>query len=116
MPVMIATFDNFSCISLGLGLGDILKPDLIMPLMETLPLEQRLAPYLPEVDVNVVIEFYYSLSYRFMQYYLMQGKSSPEEILELLQSPPFRQQVDSFTYVRIQCFTYLILHFFSKYT
>ncbi|KAK7369830.1 hypothetical protein VNO80_11875 [Phaseolus coccineus] len=59
----------------GLGLGDILKPDLIMPLMETLPLEQRLAPYLPE------------------------GKSSPEEILELLQSPPFRQQVDSFTYV-----------------
>jgi len=43
--------------SLGLGLGDILKPDLIMPLMETLPLEQRLAPYLPEVDVNVVIEF-----------------------------------------------------------
>ncbi|CAJ1937176.1 unnamed protein product [Sphenostylis stenocarpa] len=59
----------------GLGLGDILKPDLIMPLMETLPLEQRLAPYLPE------------------------GKSSPEEILELLQSPPFRQQVESFTYV-----------------
>ncbi|KAJ1438037.1 UCH-binding domain [Sesbania bispinosa] len=59
----------------GLGLGDILKPDLIMPLMETLPLEQRLAPYLPE------------------------GKWSPEDILELLQSPPFRQQVDSFTYV-----------------
>ncbi|KAJ1408172.1 UCH-binding domain [Sesbania bispinosa] len=53
----------------GLGLGDILKPDLIMPLMETLPLEQRLAPYLPE------------------------GKWSPEDILELLQSPPFRQQV-----------------------
>ncbi|KAG2410906.1 26S proteasome regulatory subunit [Vigna angularis] len=39
----------------GLGLGDILKPDLIMPLMETLPLEQRLAPYLPEVDVNMVL-------------------------------------------------------------
>lgn len=35
-----------------------------------------------------------------MRYYLMQGKWSPEEILELLQSPPFRQQVDSFTYVR----------------
>ncbi|KAL2342631.1 hypothetical protein Fmac_003916 [Flemingia macrophylla] len=59
----------------GLGLGDIFKPDLIMPLMETLSLEQRLAPYLPE------------------------GKWTPEEILELLQSPPFRQQVDSFTYV-----------------
>ncbi|XP_020974705.1 26S proteasome regulatory subunit RPN13 isoform X5 [Arachis ipaensis] len=59
----------------GLGLGDILKPDLIMPLMDTISLEQRLAPYLPE------------------------GKWSPEDILELLQSPPFRQQVDSFTYV-----------------
>ncbi|KAL9442265.1 hypothetical protein AB3S75_020715 [Citrus x aurantiifolia] len=59
----------------GLGLGDILKPDLIMPLIETLPLEQRLAPYLPE------------------------GQWTPEELLELLQSPPFRQQVDSFTYV-----------------
>ncbi|XP_004503559.1 26S proteasome regulatory subunit RPN13 [Cicer arietinum] len=59
----------------GLGLGDLLKPDLIMPLMATLPLEQRLAPYLPE------------------------GTWSPEDILELLQSPPFRQQVDSFTYV-----------------
>nr|AFK36183.1 unknown [Medicago truncatula] len=56
-------------------LGDILKPDLILPLMETLPLEQRLASYLPE------------------------GTWSPEDILELLQSPPFRQQVDSFTYV-----------------
>ncbi|XP_020974702.1 26S proteasome regulatory subunit RPN13 isoform X3 [Arachis ipaensis] len=33
----------------GLGLGDILKPDLIMPLMDTISLEQRLAPYLPEV-------------------------------------------------------------------
>ncbi|KAL5836244.1 hypothetical protein ACOSQ3_015797 [Xanthoceras sorbifolium] len=59
----------------GLGLGDILKPDLIMPLIGTLSLEQRLAPYLPE------------------------GHRSPEDILELLQSPPFRQQVDSFTYV-----------------
>jgi hypothetical protein len=32
----------------GLGLGDILKPDLVLPLMETLPIEQ-LASYLPEV-------------------------------------------------------------------
>ncbi|KAK3221190.1 hypothetical protein Dsin_008215 [Dipteronia sinensis] len=59
----------------GLGLGDILKPELILPLIETLQLEQRLAPYLPE------------------------GHRSPEDILELLQCPPFRQQVDSFTYV-----------------
>ncbi|PON41113.1 26S proteasome complex ubiquitin receptor, subunit Rpn [Parasponia andersonii] len=59
----------------GLGLDDILKPDLIMPLIETLPWEQHLASYLPE------------------------GQWAPEDILELLQSPPFRQQVDSFTYV-----------------
>ncbi|XP_021277122.1 26S proteasome regulatory subunit RPN13 isoform X2 [Herrania umbratica] len=59
----------------GLELGDILKPDLIMPLIETLPLEERLASYLPE------------------------GQWTPEDMLELLQSPPFRQQVDSFTYV-----------------
>ncbi|KAI9190910.1 hypothetical protein LWI28_000639 [Acer negundo] len=59
----------------GLGLGDILKPELILPLIETLPLEQRLAPYLPE------------------------GHRSLEDILELLQCPPLRQQVDSFTYV-----------------
>nr|XP_034921502.1 26S proteasome regulatory subunit RPN13-like [Populus alba]XP_034921503.1 26S proteasome regulatory subunit RPN13-like [Populus alba] len=33
----------------GLGLGDILKPDLIMPLNETLPLEEGLTSHLPEV-------------------------------------------------------------------
>ncbi|GAV59740.1 Proteasom_Rpn13 domain-containing protein/UCH37_bd domain-containing protein, partial [Cephalotus follicularis] len=59
----------------GLGLGDILKPDLILPLLETLPLEQQLASYLPE------------------------GQWTAEDILELFQSAPFRQQVDSFTYV-----------------
>ncbi|KAF5176137.1 Proteasomal ubiquitin receptor adrm1 [Thalictrum thalictroides] len=59
----------------GLGLGDILKADLILPLIETLPLEQRLASYLPE------------------------GQWTPEDLLELLQSPPFRQQLEAFTYV-----------------
>lgn len=39
----------FSLVVIGLGLGDILKPDLIMPLIDTLPLEERLASYLPEV-------------------------------------------------------------------
>ncbi|KAK9078934.1 hypothetical protein SSX86_002993 [Deinandra increscens subsp. villosa] len=58
----------------GLGLGDILKPELILPLMETLSLE-HVASHLPE------------------------GDWTPEELMELLQSPPFRQQVDSFTYV-----------------
>ncbi|XP_008806959.1 26S proteasome regulatory subunit RPN13-like isoform X1 [Phoenix dactylifera] len=59
----------------GLGLIDILKPDLVMPLIETLPLEQQLASYLPE------------------------GSWTPADLMELLQSPPFRQQVDAFTHV-----------------
>ncbi|KFK32498.1 hypothetical protein AALP_AA6G250100 [Arabis alpina] len=59
----------------GLVLGDILKPELIMPLLEMLPVQERLSSHLPE------------------------GHSSAEDILELLQSPPFRQQVDAFTYV-----------------
>ncbi|XP_042475562.1 26S proteasome regulatory subunit RPN13-like [Macadamia integrifolia] len=59
----------------GLELGDILKPDLIMPLIETLSLEQQLASYLPE------------------------GQWTPEDLMDLFQSPPFRQQVEAFTYV-----------------
>ncbi|KAG7642159.1 Proteasomal ubiquitin receptor Rpn13/ADRM1 [Arabidopsis suecica] len=53
----------------GLALGDILKPELIMPLLEALPVQERLSSHLPE------------------------GHSRAEDILELLQSPPFRQQV-----------------------
>ncbi|CAN8246926.1 unnamed protein product [Cochlearia groenlandica] len=56
-------------------LGDILKPELIMPLLEMLPVQERLSAHLPE------------------------GHCRAEDILELLQSPPFRQQVDAFTYV-----------------
>lgn len=59
----------------GLGLGDILKPDLILPLIETFPFEQRLASYLPE------------------------GPWTSESIMQLLQSAPFRQQVETFTHV-----------------
>ncbi|XP_031504192.1 26S proteasome regulatory subunit RPN13 [Nymphaea colorata] len=59
----------------GLGLGDILKPDLLRPMINSLSLEQRLSAYLPE------------------------GQWTPDELIELLQSPPFRQQVESFTYV-----------------
>jgi len=39
----------FSFAVLGLGLGDLLKPDLIMPLIETLSLEEGLTSHLPEV-------------------------------------------------------------------
>ncbi|KAK1323748.1 hypothetical protein QJS10_CPA02g01599 [Acorus calamus] len=59
----------------GLGISDILKPELIMPLMEELPIKQRLAPFLPE------------------------GQWTPKDIIELLQSPPFHQQVEAFTHV-----------------
>ncbi|VVB01714.1 unnamed protein product [Arabis nemorensis] len=59
----------------GIALGDILKPELIMPLLEMLPVQEQLSAHLPE------------------------GHSSAEDILELLQSPPFRQQVDAFTYI-----------------
>ncbi|PIN04944.1 Cell membrane glycoprotein [Handroanthus impetiginosus] len=59
----------------GLGLGDILKPEFILPIIQELPLDQQLTSYLPE------------------------GQWTPNELIELLQSPPFRQQVDSFTYV-----------------
>ncbi|KAG8373915.1 hypothetical protein BUALT_Bualt11G0074900 [Buddleja alternifolia] len=59
----------------GLELGDILKPEFIWPLIQELPIDQQLASYLPE------------------------GKWTPDELIELLQSPPFRQQLDSFTYV-----------------
>ncbi|KAK4478959.1 hypothetical protein RD792_014466, partial [Penstemon davidsonii] len=58
----------------GLELGDILKPEFIWPLIQELPLDQQLASYLPE------------------------GQCTPHELMELLQSPPFRQQLDSFTY------------------
>ncbi|XP_078154438.1 regulatory particle non-ATPase 13 isoform X4 [Carex rostrata] len=59
----------------SIGLSDILKPDLVFPLIETLPIEQTLASYLPE------------------------GSQSRADIFELLQSPPFRQQLDTFSHV-----------------
>ncbi|KAL1813578.1 hypothetical protein DCAR_0625940 [Daucus carota subsp. sativus] len=71
----IGSTDVAGDLDAGLGLGDILKPELILPLIDTLSLEQGLATYLPE------------------------GQWSPEDLMEILQSPPFRQQVDSFTYV-----------------
>ncbi|KAL7092485.1 hypothetical protein ACP275_12G167400 [Erythranthe tilingii] len=60
----------------GLGLGDILKPEFIWPLIEELlPFDEQMVTFLPE------------------------GTWTAEELIELLQSPPFRQQLDSFTYV-----------------
>lgn len=59
----------------GPSLGDILKPELVLPLLEQFSLEEQLAPYLPE------------------------GNWTREAFLELLQSPQFRQQVEAFSYV-----------------
>ena len=36
---------------------DILTPDLILPLIETMPLQQSLGSYLPEVCSILVFEF-----------------------------------------------------------
>ncbi|XP_042433264.1 26S proteasome regulatory subunit RPN13-like isoform X2 [Zingiber officinale] len=59
----------------GFGLADILKPDLILPVVETLPVEQHFSQYLPE------------------------GSWTAADLMELLQSPQFHQQVDTFTHV-----------------
>uniref|UniRef100_A0A3N7ERE2 Uncharacterized protein n=1 Tax=Populus trichocarpa TaxID=3694 RepID=A0A3N7ERE2_POPTR len=45
----------------GLGLGDILKPDLIMSLIETLPLEEGLTSHLPEVVGSLNSRGYFRL-------------------------------------------------------
>lgn len=45
----------------------------------------------------------------------LQGEWTHEELLELLQSPPFRQQLDSFTYVRLHlfwCFSFFLLCYY----
>ncbi|CAM6076883.1 unnamed protein product [Sphagnum tenellum] len=57
------------------GFSELLKPDIVVPLLENLQLEERLAPYLPE------------------------GVRSKQAIAELMQSPQFHQQLDSFTQV-----------------
>ncbi|KAH9553888.1 hypothetical protein CY35_08G036400 [Sphagnum magellanicum] len=59
----------------GPGFSELLKPDIVVPLLENLQLEERLAPYLPE------------------------GVQSKQAIAELMQSPQFHQQLDSFTQV-----------------
>ena len=90
----------FSFAVLGLGLGDILKPDLIMPLIETLPLEEGLLSHLPEVYDSLMFGIFLNVLCWCIVIMRLQGHWTPEDILDLLQSPPFRQQVDSFTYVR----------------
>ncbi len=37
----------------GPGFSELLKPDIVVPLLENLQLEERLAPYLPEVFVTL---------------------------------------------------------------
>ncbi|WVZ99825.1 hypothetical protein U9M48_045068 [Paspalum notatum var. saurae] len=59
---------------LPIPVWSILKPELVLPLNDSLPIEQ-LASHLPE------------------------GSWTPNDIIELLQSAPLRQQLDAFTHV-----------------
>ncbi|KAH9305321.1 hypothetical protein KI387_009725, partial [Taxus chinensis] len=59
----------------GPSLGDILKPELVLPMVEHFPLEDQLTSYLPE------------------------GIWTREAFVELLQSSQFRQQVEAFNHV-----------------
>jgi hypothetical protein len=47
----------------GPGFSELLKPDIVVPLLENLQLEERLAPYLPEVFVTLFcISCFFTLS------------------------------------------------------
>jgi len=59
----------------GPGFSELLRPDIVGPLLDDLQLEERLAPYLPE------------------------GVRTKQAIAELMQSPQFHQQLDAFTQV-----------------
>ncbi|KAL2630645.1 hypothetical protein R1flu_015331 [Riccia fluitans] len=59
----------------GPSFSDILKPDVVIPLVDRSSIEERLAPFLPE------------------------GVKTPEAVAELMQSPQFQQQLDMFTHV-----------------
>lgn len=100
----------------GIGLGDILKPDLVMPLIETLPLEQTLAAYLPEVGyLPFVKEEYKTQISAYTNFSLsLQGSWSTDDLMELLQSPPFRQQVDSFSHVCVAFYFTLLRRYFLQ--
>ncbi|KAI5068041.1 hypothetical protein GOP47_0016386 [Adiantum capillus-veneris] len=59
----------------GPSLADVLKPELVMPLLEESHVDERLTEFLPE------------------------GCWTTQAIGELMQSPQFHQQVDAFTHV-----------------
>ncbi|MCO5580303.1 hypothetical protein L7F22_034169 [Adiantum nelumboides] len=59
----------------GPSLADVLKPELLMPLLEESHIDERLTEFLPE------------------------GCWTPQAIGELMQSPQFHQQIDAFTHV-----------------
>lgn len=78
-----------------------MKPDLVLPLIENLPIEQ-LASHLPEVCIVMMLPWLsveVILALNFMAIAHFQGSWTPSDILELLQSPPLRQQLDAFTHV-----------------
>ena len=52
----------------GPGFSELLRPDIVRPLLENLQLEDRLAPYLPEVPVHELFSWYPHISYVFCVY------------------------------------------------
>lgn len=93
------------CSVTGFGLGDLLKPDLVLPLLEALPIEERLAPYLPEVNLISILRTCFLFSGHCFISSMLQGQQSLHDLIDVLQCPPFRQQVDAFTYVRTLLFS-----------
>ncbi|KAJ7532481.1 hypothetical protein O6H91_13G005400 [Diphasiastrum complanatum] len=64
-----------SLLDTGPSFSEILRPDVVLPLLRNCQLEERLAPFLPE------------------------GVQTVEAIAELMQSPQFHQQLELFTHV-----------------
>lgn len=100
----------FSCILLGLGLDDLLKPELVMPLIETLPIEQCLAPYLPEVYIYFWLMFSGpSFGYKYIFVTLNLGSVVSRGCIGVVAEPPF-SSASRFIYSCELVFFFLVLY------
>lgn len=62
-------------VDVGPSLSQVLKPEFVLPLLQNLGVQERLAPYLPE------------------------GLRTPEAMRDLIQSPQFNQQLEVFSHL-----------------
>lgn len=100
----------------GPGFSELLRPDIVRPLLDTLQLEERLAPYLPEVHVfqsccysvylwchafcaHLGLSLFLGVALFDVWHLAEQGVRTKQAIAELMQSPQFHQQLDAFTQV-----------------